>query len=85
MEAIREGAEDYETFAILRSRVAELERDGVRSTLLSQAKAFLDAGPAKVVETMRQGSERWTVPKQRSTMDTVRMRALDLLCRLSRR
>ena len=45
MEAIREGAEDYEYFLMLRARVAELERKGVSSKLVAEAKTLLTAGP----------------------------------------
>jgi len=82
MEAIREGAEDYEYFEVLRARVAELERNGVRGRLLGEARTLLVAGPQQVVATLSAGSLKWAVPKDRATMDRVRLRALELLERL---
>ena len=84
MEAIREGAEDYETFEMLRSRVAELERKGTRGKALAEAKALLVTGPERAVGIMGHDKQKWTVPKDRTVMDTVRLQALDLLESLSR-
>jgi hypothetical protein len=83
MEAIREGAEDYETFVLLRTRVAELEAKGTRNPLVTQAKTLLTAGPADAVAIMGPDKQRWEVPKDRQVMDRVRLQAVDLLERLS--
>jgi hypothetical protein len=84
MEAIREGAEDYEYFVMLRARVAELERQGVQSAPLAEAKALLATGPRQAVAIMGADKQEWTVPKDRTVMDRVRLRALDLLEQLSK-
>ncbi len=83
MEAIREGAEDYETFKLLEARVAELERQGGKSKLLAEAKTLLTTGPAQVVATMGGEQQLWVTPKDRTVADRLRLRALDLLERLS--
>lgn len=84
MEAIREGAEDYEYFAMLRARVAELERQGVTSALVAEAKTLLVTGPEQAVAIMGADKQEWVAPKDRRVMDRVRLQALDLLERLSK-
>ena len=84
MEAIREGAEDYEYFGMLRARVAELERQGADRNLVAEAKTLLVTGPEQVVATMGADKQEWAVPKDRAVMDRVRLEALDLLEKLSR-
>ncbi|MEN6548528.1 MAG: discoidin domain-containing protein, partial [Armatimonadia bacterium] len=83
MEAIREGAEDYEYFVMLRARVAELEGKGVQSKLVAQAKALLVTGPEQAVAIMGGEAQKWAEPKDRTVMDTVRLQALDMLEKLS--
>jgi hypothetical protein len=83
MEAIREGAQDYETFVLLRDRVAELERKGVQSPLLTEATRLLTVGPEEAVAIMGADKQQWNVAKDRQVMDRVRLQALDILDRLS--
>jgi hypothetical protein len=84
MESIREGAEDVEYFVMLQARVAELEGQGVRSKLVTEAKALLTAGPEQAVAIMGADKQPWAVPKDRAVMDRVRLQALDLLEKLRR-
>jgi len=84
MEAIREGAEDYEYFMMLQARVAELERKGVSSKLVAAAKALLVTGPEQAVAIMGPDKQKWMVPKDRTVMDQLRLQALDLLEKLSK-
>jgi hypothetical protein len=84
MEAIREGAEDYEYFTMLRARVAELERKGVSSKLVAEAKTLLAAGPEQAVGIMGGDKMQWTASKDRTVMDSARLLALDLLEKLSK-
>ncbi len=84
MEAIREGAEDFEYFLMLRARVAELERNGVTSQLVAEAKTLLTAGPEQAVAIMGGDKMQWTTPKDRTVMDRARLLALDLLEKLSK-
>jgi hypothetical protein len=83
MEALREGAQDYETFVMLRARVTELEREGVQSPLLAEARTLLTAGPEEAVAIMGADKQQWAVAKDRQAMDRVRLQALDLLERLN--
>ena len=84
MEAIREGAEDCEYFAMLRARVAAVERAGVSHRLVAEARALLTTGPEQAVATMGGENQLWRTAKDRTVMDRVRLEALDLLERLRR-
>lgn len=79
MEAIREGAEDFEYFGMLARRVAELERTGARSAWAARAEALLVAGPERAVAIMGEDRQRWLTPKDRRVMERSRLQALDLL------
>jgi hypothetical protein len=83
MEAIREGAQDYEYFAMLRARVAELEQRGVRGPLLAQAKALLTELPVKVTSRLSSSAATWhQEDKDRGLMDEARLQALEMLSKL---
>jgi hypothetical protein len=82
MEAIREGAQDYEYFAMLRERVAALERANVSSAVLAGAQALLVSGPDEVMASLGPDKQPWAAPKDRAVMDRVRLQALDMLERL---
>ena len=84
MAAIREGAQDYEYFVMLRSRIAELERKGVRSPLLDQARKLVVEGPDLVVSGIHSDNLAWSVPKDRGVMDAVRVQVLDLLEKMAK-
>lgn len=84
MAAIREGAQDFEYFVMLRARVAELEQKGSKSPLVAQAKQLIDQGPASVCDQITDANLSWNVPKDRETMDRVRVQALDLLDKLAK-
>jgi hypothetical protein len=79
MAAIREGAQDYEYFVMLRTRIAELDRKGVRSPLLDQARKLVVEGPDRVTATITSDNLGWFEPKDRGVMDAVRVEVLDLL------
>ncbi|MEN6301246.1 MAG: hypothetical protein ABFD96_00890, partial [Armatimonadia bacterium] len=79
---IREGAEDYEYFRMLRARVAELEGKGVQSKLVAQAKALLVTGSEQAVAIMGGEAQKWAVAKDRTVQDTMRLQALDMLEKL---
>ncbi len=84
MEAVREGAEDYETFVMLRARVAQLERRSVRSPLVAEAKTLLTTGPERAVAIMGADKQEWMIPKDRKVMDRIRLHALKLLEKLGK-
>lgn len=83
MEAIREGAQDYQLFQMLAARVAQLEGRGVSSRLLVEAKKLLVTGPEQVVALMGGEKMKWTEPKNRPLVDQLRLQALELLEKLS--
>lgn len=83
MEAIREGAQDYEYFAMLRARVAELEQQGVSTPLVAEAKALIQELPVQVTSRLSSGAAMWHQPdKERDFMDEARLQALEMLSRL---
>jgi len=82
MEAIREGAQDYEYFAMLRKRIAQLEAGGTHNRLLAEAKGLLVDGPEQAVAVMAWDTQEWAVPKDRTVMDCVRLEALEMLEKL---
>jgi hypothetical protein len=83
MEAIREGAEDYEYFQMLKARVAELEGEGVQSPLLEQARTFMARAPDAALVDANGPNLNWSQPRDRGRMDRARVQALDLLLKLS--
>lgn len=83
MEAIREGAQDYEYFAMLRARVAQLERQGVSTPVVAEAKALLQELPVQVTSRLSSGAVAWHQPeKERDFMDAARRQVLVMLSRL---
>ena len=84
MEAIREGAQDYELFALLRAGVEVLERRGVQYPLVDEARGLLESGPEQAVAIMGPQEQQWAVAKDRAVMDRVREQALELLEKLQR-
>jgi hypothetical protein len=84
MAAIREGAQDYEYFVMLNSRIAELEKKGVKSPVLQQAKQLASDGPEAVTEQITTESLPWEAPKDRDMMDKVRVQVLEMLDKLAK-
>jgi hypothetical protein len=84
MEAIREGAEDYEYFQMLKSRVTELEQRGVKSPVLAETKTFLENAPDEVLSDATTAGLGWDQPRDRGLMDRARVQALGLLVKLSK-
>lgn len=84
MAAIREGAQDYEYFVMLRDRIAALDKKGVKSPVLEQAKQLAEQGPASVCEQITDKSLTWESPKDREMMDRVRVQVLDMLEKLAK-
>jgi hypothetical protein len=84
MAAIREGAQDYEYFVMLKARIAELEQKGVKSPVLQQAKQLVVEGPEVVTEQINDKNLTWETPKDRDMMDKVRVQVLDMLDKLAK-
>jgi hypothetical protein len=83
MEAIREGIEDYEYLHLLKTRIAELESQGVPAAVLSEATDLLRAAPQSVLNATGAGNLAWNQAKDRTVADTVRGQVLDLLEQLA--
>lgn len=84
MAAIREGAQDFEYFVMLKNRVAELEKKGVKNPLLDQAKTLLANGPERAIANVTDANIVWSENKDRGVMDEVRLQALDMLEKLAK-
>jgi len=84
MEAIREGAEDYEYFAMLRARVKALRDRGVSSPLLAQAEDLLVKLPEQVTAAITSGKLGWLQESDRGLMDSARVQVLDMLEKLAK-
>ena len=83
MEAIREGAEDYEYLTILRERVVELEARGGDDDRVRAARALLDGAVARVMSIDLEPSYTWDQEKDRAVQDVVRIEILQALTDLS--
>lgn len=77
-EAIRESAEDYEYLRMVRD-AAGRETAKKPAAWQARAQALLTEGVAEAVRSVSASNLFWQVEKDRSAMDTVRIRALDLL------
>lgn len=84
MEAIREGAQDYEYLTMLSRRVGELEKNGVAPAKLAKAKTLLVEGPRRVLAEETGRIYRWDEPKNRGVQDQVRMEILAALVGLQK-
>jgi hypothetical protein len=78
-EAIREGVQDYEYLHMLRDAVARVKPSGDADAWVARAEALLTDGVAEAVRAVTASNLLWQVEKDRSAMDAVRARALDLL------
>ena len=84
MEAIREGIEDYEYLRMLHDRVVALEAAGINHPAISDARTLLDSAPSRVTNGgMDITTYPWSVTKDRSVADKVRVEILTSLERLS--
>jgi len=83
MEAIREGIEDYEYLRMLRDRIAEVERKGVKSKAVNSAKKLVDTAGDRVTSCMLKPEMiYWGRAKDRSIADAVRLDVLETLVEL---
>lgn len=78
-EAVREGVQDYEYLRMLRDSLARAKASGGDGAWQSRAAALLTDGVAEAVRAVAASNQTWLVEKDRSAMDAVRVRALDLL------
>lgn len=73
MEAIREGAEDFELLARLRERIAEVARSNPDHPALDRARALVQAAPARVLSAPGADEFAWSTSKDRNVADVVRI------------
>jgi hypothetical protein len=78
-EAVREGVQDYEYLSLLREKVRKVKEARGDALWLARAETVLKDGVAEAVRTVTSANQTWLVEKDRSVMDTVRIRVLDLL------
>lgn len=78
-EAVREGVQDYEYLRLLREAVGRAQAAGSDAGWLARAEAALTGGVAEAVRAVAPSNQTWAVEKDRSAMDAVRVRVLDLL------
>jgi len=83
MEAVREGAQDYEYFVMLRDRVRELEAAGAEGAAFDRAKQLLEDGPDRVIGDIGVGNLSWRADTDRGVMDQVRVELLEALVGLA--
>lgn len=78
-EAVREGVQDYEYLRMLRAAADRAQAAGGGAAWLPRAEAVLGEGVAQAVAVASPSNLFWRVAKDRTAMDAVRVRALDVL------
>ncbi len=84
MEAIREGLYDHQTLTLLKEAVAAADKAKRRGPVLEAARRLLVDGPKQVTEAKGAEYIHWAAEKDRSLADQVRLRAIELLEKLTR-
>ncbi len=82
MEAIRESAEDYEYFVMLRDRIAAAEQAGRKSAAVERAKKLLVTAADRVLNAPDANKLMWAEPKDRTVADKVRVEMLETMSAL---
>ena len=94
-EGIREGVQDHEYLSMLKDRVAELKKAGIKSKDIDEAEKLLAEGPRAVLDHYLVFPDngkryfygkhvviRWKTPRNRDLMDQIRIKTLRLLEKL---
>ncbi|MFA7006610.1 MAG: hypothetical protein WC429_21385, partial [Verrucomicrobiia bacterium] len=82
MEAIRESAEDYEYFVMLRDRIAAAEKAGRKGAVVERAKKLLATAADRVLNAPDADKLMWAEPKDRTPADKVRVEMLETMSTL---
>ena len=82
MEAIRESAEDYEYFVLLRAAVDRARTAGTSGPALDRAESLLSTAAGKVLTASGAETLSWHGAKDRSVADAVRVEILKALMEL---
>ncbi|MBP7937140.1 MAG: hypothetical protein KA354_21050 [Phycisphaerae bacterium] len=83
MEAIRESAEDYEYFVMLRAATGRGEAAGRSSSALAKARSLATHAADEVLNATGVNNLNWHSPKDRSKADAVRVQLLESLTELT--
>lgn len=78
-EAVREGVQDYEYLRMLSEAAQRARTAGGGAAWLPRAEAVLGEGVAQAVAVASPSNLFWRVEKDRTAMDAVRVRVLDVL------
>lgn len=89
-EAVREGVQDFEYFAMLKARIAELKAQGKNSRKLRDAEKFVAEAPWKAMspyigyeeDKAPEKYNKWNAERDRSNFDKFRVQALKILAGL---
>jgi len=79
MEAIRESAEDYEYWVMLRAAVARAKAAGRSDAAVVAAEKLLAGGARQVLSAGGVNELRWADPKDRTLADAMRVKILETL------
>jgi len=82
MEAIRESAQDYEYFVMLRAAVDRAKAAGRSDDAVRRAEDLLRTGAAEVLGAEGAAELHWHEPKDRTVADRVRVKLLETLVSL---
>ncbi len=82
MEAIRESAEDYEYFVMLREAVNQASAAGKTRNAANKARSLLETAANEVLSGEGVNELTWHTPKDRTKADAVRVRLLEALTEL---
>ncbi len=85
MEAIVESVRDYEYFMMLKDAIAAAKKRGAAKDIVLKAEKLLKAGPAEVLDAANASALDWTVAKDTTIADKVRLEVLNQLIDLSQK
>ncbi|MFA5189498.1 MAG: discoidin domain-containing protein [Verrucomicrobiia bacterium] len=83
MEAIRESAEDYEYFVMLRARIAAAKKAGQKGAVVERAEKLLATAADRVLNAPDADKLMWADPKDRTTADRIRVEMLEAMSALA--
>lgn len=78
-EAIREGVQDYELLRMLREKVKRVRKSGGDGSWVIQSEKLLSEGVSNVLQSVTATNLPWSVAKDRSLMDALRILVMDAL------
>jgi len=82
MEAVRESAQDYEYFVMLKAAIDRAKAAGRSDDAMRRAEALLKTGAAEVLDAEGAAQLRWHEAKDRTVADRVRVKLLEAMVSL---